>query len=560
MKKQLKKTAVLTAAALSVFGMVIPGASDTAAAAEVTINTADNATHSYAAYQVFEGTMSGGTLTGIAWGSGINGESLLTELKSDSAFVEEGSNIFDSCSTAEQVAEVLSGYADDSDVVKAFAQAAGKNLTEVTSGTYSAATGKITDLDTGYYLIKDASAVSGNGAATSFMLHIVEADASIPLTIEVKSAIPTLEKKVLENSYAGNNDDSAANSGKYTYGDGYNDVADYSIGDAINFRLYGTVAENYGDYSTYYYAFQDSYADGFDLVDKDSDGDFDESDIIVTVDGTVITSGFEVAIDETNHTFSVVFENLKNISAVTEDSYIIVEYQAKLNSDAVIGNNGNENEAYLVYSNNPNQGGDTDSDGDGKPDETGETPKDKVVVLTYQLEVTKIDGDSSEALTGVEFKVKNSDGKYLTAANGYVTGVTDDESLAAVFATDVNGKFSVVGIEDGAYTLIETKPLDGYNKIADKDITITAVTESGQNWTGSTAPLTSITLSDGNSEASGNLTEGSVALTVENHKGAVLPSTGGMGTTILYVVGGVLVLGAGIALIVKKRMKNEEAE
>lgn len=563
MKKQFTKAAALTAAAMAVFGMVIPGASDTAAAAEVTIkNETDEETHSYAAYQVFKGTMSGGTLTGIEWGVGVDGTALLTDLQADDAFVKDGVNAFSSCMSAEDVAEVLSGYASESAEVKAFAQAAGQHLTSVTSGTYAA--GKISDLDTGYYLIKDSTAVSGNGAATSFMLNIVDPDADIPLTITTKSAIPTLEKKVYENSYAGQDENSTINGTKYTYGDGYNDVADYSIGDDIKFRLYGTVAENYAEYDTYYYAFHDTLAAGFDYVDADGDG-FDVKDITVTVDGATVantdsTTYFTVA--PNGNSFTVVFANLKEISSVDKNSVIVVEYKAKLNASAVIGNDGNENEAYLEYSNNPNEGGDADNDNDGKPDETGETPHDKVVVLTYGLEVTKVDGDTKDALDGVEFKIQNAAGKYLTAANGKVTGAVADADQATVFTTDTDGKFSVEGIEDGEYTLVETKPQEGYNTIADKSITINATTANGQAWNSiaSGKPLTELSLSDGTKTADGDTTTGLVTLTVENNKGSVLPSTGGMGTTILYVIGGVLVLGAGITLIVRKRVKNEDAE
>ncbi|MGN0165395.1 MAG: isopeptide-forming domain-containing fimbrial protein [Lachnospiraceae bacterium] len=508
MKKDfLKKSVTLSVAAIAALGMIFPAA-NVASAATVTINgdANDTATHNYDAYQIFSGTISDNALVSIQWGSGVDGDALLAALKADTSLGAD----FTACSSASDVADVLSSYTSDSDQMKKFAQLAGQKL----SSTKVSGTTSITINDAGYYLIKDASAVSGNGASTSFIVKVISED----ISINVKSAIPSLEKKVKEDG-------------------SWADVADYSIGDTVDFQLTGTVASNYADYTTYKYVFSDTISDAFTYVDADSNG---KVDVTVTIDGDVVDAS-KYTVKQNGQSFTVTFANLKD-TAATASSKVVVSYSAVLDSDAVIGNNGNENTANLTYSNNPNVGGEG---------ETGTTPDDKVVVLTYRLDIEKVDGKDSTALQGVEFKLKNAGGKYITVdGNSKVTGA---DETGSVFTTDASGKFSVIGLEDGVYTLVETKPLDGYNPLADQTLTITATIVAGE-WTGTEAPLTGITL---NGEAG---TNGTVSMTVENNKGSLLPSTGGMGTTILYIVGGIMVVGAGITLVVKTRAKNEDAE
>ena len=239
-------------------------------------------------------------------------------------------------------------------------------------------------------------------------------------------------------------------------------------------------------------------------------------------------------------------------TGVQEGQYIIVEYTAVLNSNARVGQKepGNTNEVYLTYSNNPNQSG------DGKPEE-GQTPVDKVIVFTYELDVNKVDGADNKKLEGVTFnlyKKENDVKKYAQVVNGKLAGWTETEAEATELKTDTDGLIKVAGLDDGTYYIHEIKPLAGYNSIADVEIVITADTSNGQSGNGAVSELVSIDVTANGVAGTGNAAAGTATVTIANNKGSNLPSTGGMGTTIFYVVGSVLVLGAAILLITKKRM------
>jgi LPXTG-motif cell wall-anchored protein len=559
MRNKFMRTAAIAATAMLSLTTVFSGTAIQAYAdgTTVTITHANdsNATHTYAAYKIFKGTVKESTvgstttktLTDIAWADDTAGTAILAALKADETFGKGTENSFYKCTTAADVAEVMSKITGDAET-KELAQVIGANLPSTASATST--NGAITGLDNGYYLIKDtanpasitnATAADKNSATTLYILQVVGESA---LTVEAKSAIPSLIKKVAEGDYK------STDSEKSSYGDTYNDVADYSIGDDINLQLYGTLPSDYAEYDTYYYQFVDTEPTGISLVDTDGDGEFDKDDITVTigVGGTVIDSQY-YDVEKTDDGFTVTFTDLTQVSGVTKDSTIVVTYTAELNDSAVLGNSGNISSAKLVYSNNPN-------DGTTSAAEKGETPVDSVVVLTYQLKITKIDGNDKSALENVQFKLKKGN-NYVTATNGVVTGFTDSADKATTFTTDSNGLISIVGLEDGTYTLVETQPLSGYNTIADTTLTITAVTKNGQTYTTAvTDPLTSIALNN----ESGDASQGLVTETVKNYKGTTLPTTGGMGTTVLYIIGGVMICGAGIVLVVRRRVKNETAK
>ena len=245
-------------------------------------------------------------------------------------------------------------------------------------------------------------------------------------------------------------------------------------------------------------------------------------------------------------------KDTETATGVQKGQYIIVEYTAVLNSNARVGQKepGNTNEVYLTYSNNPNQSG------DGAPEE-GQTPVDKVIVFTYELDVNKVDGADQKKLAGVTFNLykyeNNNVKKYAQVVNGKLAGWTD-EAHATVLTTDSDGLIKVAGLDDGTYYIHEIKPLAGYNSIDDVEIVITADTSNGQNGEGAVSELVSIDVTANGVDGTGNAAAGTATVTIANNKGANLPSTGGMGTTIFYVVGSILVLGAAILLITKKRM------
>ena len=489
----------------------------------LTINNAAK-DHTYEAYQVFTGTLSGSTLSDIDWGTGVDGTALLAALKGDAAL---GATFAD-CSTAADVAKLLS----DANAA-AFAQLAGQHLAAVAgTSTYTGSAYAITGLAAGYYLVKDkdASQAGTADAYTSFILKVVKDTAADP-----KSSVPTVVKKVKENV-------------KYTadgnYGAGYNDVADYSIGDVVPFELVGTLPTNYDSYTTYNYAFHDTASAGLTI---------DSSSVKVYAGTTDITASFTTALDGQNLTVSCA--NLKTVAALTAASTITVQYSAKLNANAEIGQPGNPNEVYLTYSNNPNAGGTGD---------TGKTPTDKVIVFTYELDTTKVDGaDNTKKLANAEFqlyRMAGSDKSYAVVSAGKITGWTADAAQATTLTSDANGLFKVAGIDDGTYYLHETKAPDGYNKLAaDVELTITATTANGQNWNDFDAAkaLTALNIKAGGKTTAGALDTGAVALNVENNAGSVLPSTGGIGTVIFTVGGLVLILAAAVIYVAKRRLDRD---
>lgn len=567
--KNTRRFAAFVASVLAVACMAAPMATSFSAEAVATAGTisfsSEVATsgHTYTAYQIFAGTVEtksvegGGStteLTGIQWANPTGAASFLTALKSDTTI---GSD-FTTCTNAAEVAEKLGTYENDSTKAKAFAKlvVAQKNNLKVVNSTASAT---ITAAEDGYYVIVESSMTGTptDSAMTSYLLAVY--DASEGAEIAVKSAIPSVEKKIQENVKTGNwqNDD--------TYGVRYNDTADFSIGDTVPFKLYGTMPSNIGEYTTYQYIFHDTLGKEFTLADG-----FTTSGVTVTIDGhTIDSSCYTVTANgggENANEITVDFDNIKaatsNSSAVTVSaaSKVEVSYSATLNNSAVIGQPGQENAVYLEYSNNPNNGG------SGETDTTSKTPTDEVIAFTYELDVTKVDGaNNAIKLSGAEFKLQATSGthsgKWVTVnTEGRVTGWADTQNYGSTLTSASDGTFKVIGLDDGAYSLIETKQPNGYNILTDPvTFTITANTNNTQNDnTIDGTELSELSITVGSTAAvAGDLASGAVAMTVENNSGSSLPSTGGMGTTLFYVGGGALVVGAGVLLVTKKRMANK---
>lgn len=454
--------------------------------------------HTYEAYQIFSGDLSsdGTTLSNIAWGSGVT------------AFT------YDNATDAATIAEKISGEKYDSTTAKAFAKLAGANVTTASgSATSSAGSTVISGLAPGYYLVKDKdeSQNGKNAAYTRFILQVV-GDA----TAQLKNDTPTVQKKVKDtNDTAGTTTD-------------WQDSADYDIGDTIPFQLKATLPAHISEYDHYYVEFTDTLSAGltFDKITK------------VTADGTTLTSDQYTVTTTSNSdgttTLSVIITDVKAVATITKDDDIVVEYNATLNSKAVIGSAGNPNKVKLTYSNNPNNTG----DGTSKPGDTGETPEDTVIVFTYKVVVNKVD-QNGDALAGAGFTLykKDSSGNW-----------NEVETISAGDTTT----FTFSGLDDGDYKLSETTTPDGYNKIDDVEFTVTADHDVESD----SPALNSLSgdVTSGTAEFTSSTTDGSLTTDVVNKKGSVLPSTGGMGTTILYVVGTILVLAAGILLVTKKRM------
>ena len=544
----MKKLSAILLALVMVLSMTA-----TAFAANVTLPTGEVLkNHSFTAYQVFKGDWSAedntvGVLSNVTEGDGVDFDDFLAALQANAEF---GSK-FTACKTAEDVAKVLSGTANDSALAKAVAEIAYANIVEAAGIALSA--GENT-LDDGYYLVVDSTENVADGSAYNKALLQVVGD----ITIGVKTDAPTLEKKVQEdNKTVGDN----------TYGEGYNDVADYDIGEAVPFILVASVP-NMAEYDTYKYIFHDTLSAGLTVpssvvVYLSSDKKVDDADTEISDDA------YDFAAN--GQSFTVSFENLKTVVGTSGAKYVIVAYTAVLNAGAEIGLPGNPNTAYLEYSNNPNHSGEGDNDN------TGKTPDDKVIVFTYELDTTKIDGATAEAedpteLADAEFvlyKVENSVNKYaIVDANGKITGWAEattgaDGKVAypanSTLKSDADGLFKVIGLDDGTYYLKETKAPVGYNLLKeDITVVITATTTNNDEWTSSdpAAALTNLAVTADGKAGAADKNTGIASITVANNKGTTLPETGGVGTTILYAVGGLLVLGAAVLLITKKRMEN----
>lgn len=620
--KRARRAAAFAAAVVMAACAAIPMSSSFSASAAsggdnaITITATDGAAHSYAAYQIFSGTYAGGVLTDITWGDAVDGTAVLTALHNASSDAKSPlSGLFpDTVTDAAGVAKVLSSktgegeikesvFGDDSEKAQAFAAVVGGCLTDSStkSGNYDSATGKISGLPDGYYLVLDSAAPTNpgenpnSGAMTRYILKVTahEDGTSSDIKVNAKHSAPSVMKKVLEEGYnttgtAGDevnfgndrNDTTAGVQNEYQLEKDYNDVADYSIGDMVPFTLYGSLPDTFGDYEHYYYEFSDTLSKGFVAPAV--------SDIHVYVDGEEVTNQLndgDITVTDNGDTGIAIAVKITDVKRLTltggatlsKNSIITVKYSAKLDTDAEIGLDGNVNEVKLTYSNNPNKTG----DGTTKPGDTGETPVDKVIVFTYEQDFTKKDADSGKELKDAEFvlsREKGEETQYLVATQKvdgvegtYVVASWTTEKNSATVLKTTDGTYKVIGLEDGAYTVEETKKPNGYNEPADSttELTISAETDNGQAWAGEASKaLTGLTLTAandgtnavsvtlGNEQNKADLSNGIVAADIFNTKGSTLPSTGGIGTTMFYIGGGVLVAGAGVLLITKKRAKK----
>jgi fimbrial isopeptide formation D2 family protein/LPXTG-motif cell wall-anchored protein len=586
---------LVMALALTVTAMAGPFTEHT-----ITITNADPAkTHTYAAYQVFSGTYDNGQLTGINWGTGVNGPALLTALKGDATI----GSAFASATSAADVANILEGFGNNSAALDAFALLVGQNLNEVAGTSVQDPEDDNTYIidvtGDGYYFVKDTSATLADGETYSkYMLKVIEDE-----TIEAKDDHLVPDKNIVEGT-----DRLKASTA--------------AIGDEITFEVKIPVPKMDG-YAAYTFVMHDTLCPGltFQRIESVTVGsetvyatgtaNIPAEDAGQTYSYTAVkdVTTTEPAHTGTNETaLTITFDNF--IQYKGESGYVTITYVATLNTDAQLVN-ANPNEVYFTYSNNPS------NSGTATPT-TGNTPKVRTETFTTSLKLIKKDGTTGEVLEGAKFTLtgkalnivlvtgeKYERTGYTAAANETIetagtpaanvvyyelnnhtftttaptdltkaqyvnTGTPTDpvyptyvkvtytktvvQSTAsgeepnitynASVITDANGVAVFNGLNVGTYTLTEVIAPNGYNLLKDPiNITITWTEAGGFAVTGATMDTTD--------------PDHPFVITVNNMSGATLPSTGGIGTTIFYVLGAILAIGAGVILVTRRRMGDE---
>lgn len=417
----------------------------------------------------------------------------------------------------------------------------------------------LSNMAQGYYLIVQTKAAGADGKTMSQV--ILDTHGQDATDVTVKKDTVTLTKKVQENQ------DGVANPAK----DNWQDGADYNIGDDVPFKLTGTLPTDYANYAAYKYVFHDSPSTGL-TVKKDSikvyKNEVSEANKLAAA--TDSTSGYKVssATDDSNP-FTVTFDNLKtakmpngNDANIAATDKIIVTYKATLNNQAKRGAAGNPNEAWLEFSN------DQYNTGEGSP--TGNTPHDKVIVFTFDLVVNKYKNqvDPEHKLNGAGFtlyKATTEDGTY----NKVQTGTNaQSQPTYEIFNEDSN-VFRFNGLDSGYYKIVESTVPDGFTKADDVVFSVEATYDTDKD----DPKLTKLEIKDADGEVISTDTGAKFTLSgiscdgknsenaqintdIVNKSGNKLPSTGGMGTVLLYVAGIAVFVLAGATLVMALRRRN----
>lgn len=427
-------------------------------------------------------------------------------------------------STGADIVKYLDSIKDKASAVRKFADDVYAKV-KTMDVDYTATNGKFENVDQGYYLIAQTKAKAGTTEAYSLVMLGTAGKKALKVT--PKTGVPTFEKKIKEK-----NDSTGVESG-------WQDASDYDIGDDVPFKLTGTVSDKYDNYKTYYYAFHDKMDDTLQ---------FNAGSVVVKIDGDEVAKDKYTLNTKTTDgcTFEVVFNDLKKVSPEKPEN-VTVEYTAKLKDSAKLGSKGNFNQGKLEFNNNPYY------EGEGKPETPGETPWDKVVVFTYKLIANKTD-DQGNALAGAGFTLY----KFDATDNDYVEVQKIDDGKTT--------KFQFIGADAGKYKLVETTVPDGYNKADDLVFEVKGTYDAENIASPLEAPtLTDLVIFDANGNSitgenkvfTTNLVDGTATTNIKNLTGSELPSTGGMGTTVLYAAGTLMILAAAAFLVMKKKAESK---
>ena len=538
MKKVIKKLLAALLAVAMVCAMAIP------AFAENSEGDVDSH-HTYSAFQIFKGDVEGNNIkdfkiSNVDWGSNIinNSDDFLNKLRE----ADHIGPLFTNAKSAQEVLAVISQWHDSDDYSIAFARfvchylySNDANPTYVVRAGSNALT--IPEAKAGYYLFVDTTDFSKDDSYhsyNSFLLMVTKGNWNVPIT--PKAEKPTVEKKVYDNPDG-------------TSTGGFGSSADHAINEKFQFQLTATLPDStnraYDYYDKYSVIFHDTLSDGI-TYDKDDELD----SVVIKSNGNTynITDSSKYTIDTTDLESQNSFVVNIDVKACAKDAgfdlndgaTITVTYTAHLNDKAYVntagGSTSNINKVYLTYSNNPK-----DESSIGKTPES--TP---VYVYTYQLNNTKHqDTEKGPALEGACFRLYSDEActdqseVQLYQKDGFYYPIKDVLGKEAVeMKSAANGTFNVKGLDAGTYYLKEITPPDGYS--ACKVIPVTIKADHSRN-------------DQVNLEGS-NLTNDIVNIKAG---GISLPSTGGIGTTIFYVVGGGLMVAAIVLLVTKKRMENK---
>lgn len=579
---RLAVTAGLTAA-LSFGGVMAPVSMAFAegATGSIKINKADDAkkVNTFKAYQIFTAKVidaqdgSGKIASDVKWAVGDQAQKdIITAIRGSKDYSDSKSQLpTEDPITAQDVADWLSA-----NVTTTTASANGVKGTRVAPGEvlYSIAKAVInnetavgnsikagdswTCSNDGYYLfVSDGlTDTTKPNTGTSPIFAIVGGN---PVTVTEKTSIPTVDKQILDDT-ADKTADTAAE------GD-WKNVGDAWIGQVIDYRLTGTVADNITSYDKYQYEFHDTLSKGLNVV-KDANGNpLNLKVYIVKNDGTHAevkkdaqkgyTATATKGQDSKTELLNVYFNDLKAIEDTNNASIaagdiknVVVTYQATLTSDAEYTAAGNTNEVKLVYSNDPMSNG------------TGTSESKKVADYVFGFDVTKADADPNNvnAKLVAGFKVKMiTEGsnkkveKYLKQDGSFSNNVNDAYTFET---TGKHNTVSIPGLVAGTYLISESKTPAGYNTIADFEITVKPEFKAdGTLKRLSVTPgsdMVTATIED-------NTTTTMIPVTIRNKKGSGLPLTGLNGVTFTWIAGGA-VLCIGVAHLIRSRKQAEESE
>ena len=533
--------------------------------------------HTFKAYKVLNGTWQGGVLTDLTSGDGVSWSAeMLTALNAIDGIsgVTDGKTLgaaLDGASeaTGKAVAKVLKDYT------------VAEKAISVSNG------GSLAD---GYYIIIDETTLGDNDVANAALLQV----AGDTVTINVKTSTTTVDKEI-----DGAHDADSETTGNVKSNNG-------QVGDLVPYIITATVADT-TYYDHYYFEMNDTLSSGLDISAATGDNAFSDYAVEVSceagdaedTDGdgfkTLAAAKYTLTPNPTARTIQLVITDAKEFGG----KQIRLSYKAKINDNAVVGTTGNPNEVTLKYTNSPDHSGDGEYDDD---EWTSVTPKSVVITYVTGIKLLKVDTETPwKPLAGAVFSIDgtravstvvttkgftaDATGTYYKLTNGSYTETapggaipndqydnltttykatettsvqTETSSVLVQGTTDASGylKFNELGA--GHYVIHEITAPNGYNLLENDivfDIGFTGPTSVSTGTETCSWDYSNLTGAD---NVTFDSTEGVFSITVKNAKGQTLPSTGGIGTTLFYIGGGILVLAAVILLVTKRRMNAND--